>query len=190
VTGTCFEYNLAARRQPIIETSRTAPASTYARSKLLLFKSLRDITTLTWVRLFYQYGPAENPNRLVPFIIGKLLRGEKCRLSTGDQVRDFLHVSDVGRALGAVFRDELLGVVNIGSSQPVTVRQVAETIGKLMERSELLEFGVVPPRPGDPPYVVADTVRLRSTGWEPKFTLTSGLEQTIEWWQLRLRRST
>ncbi|MDW8345135.1 MAG: NAD-dependent epimerase/dehydratase family protein, partial [Verrucomicrobiae bacterium] len=139
-----------------------------------------------WARIFYQYGPFEDQRRLVPHIITSLLRGQRAELTAGTQVRDFLHVEDVGTALATVATSSLTGIVNIGSGTGVTVRHIAETIGELIGRSDLLAFGAKPTPLHDPPYVVADTTRLRSLGWQPRYNLRSGLAQTIAWWKQQL----
>jgi nucleoside-diphosphate-sugar epimerase len=77
----------------------------------------------------------------------------------------------------------------VGSGVPVTVREIAETIGELTGRGELIDFGAFKPRPGDPPMVVADNRKLRkATGWTPKYDLRSGLEHTVQWWREELTR--
>ena len=50
-------------------------------------------------------------------------------------------------------------------------------------------LGDLPYRPGDPMFVCANTGRLKAaTAWEPHFTLESGLQDTIEWWQQHLEQ--
>src|SRR5207244_7462658 len=71
--GTCFEY--APSDEPLRESSGTAPRTLYARCKLELFNALESLDVETaWVRFFYQYGPLEDPRRLVPVVINSLLR--------------------------------------------------------------------------------------------------------------------
>lgn len=183
VAGTCFEY--AMSNQPLSESSPAVPNTLYAQCKLSLLHQLQQLgLELTWLRIFYQYGPREDPRRLVPYIIRSLLRGEPAALTPGEQVRDFLHVSDVAAAIVSALN--LTGVVNIGSGTGVTVREIAQTIGKLTGRGELIRLGAKPYAAGDPMYIVADNSRLRSTGWKPRYDLRSGLAQTIHWWRQHL----
>jgi nucleoside-diphosphate-sugar epimerase len=184
--GTCFEY--APSDAPLAESSPLEPSTPYARAKVATMERLARIcegTTMAfaWARLFYLYGPHEDPRRLVPAITLALLDGRTAPTTGGEQLRDFLHVDDVARALVAVASSELTGAVNIGSGHAVTVREVVETIGRLTGRSDLLEIGVLPYAPGDPMVVVADTTRLtREVGWEPTLTLEDGLRQTVASW--------
>lgn len=185
VAGTCFEYTM--RPEPLKETDPAEPTTRYARAKRTLFERWSHLTSeLVWVRIFYQYGPWEDRRRLVPYIITSLLRGQRAELTEGAQVRDFLHVEDVGAAIATVATSDMTGIVNIGSGTGVTVREIAQLIGQQTGRAELLIFGAKPTPPHDPPYVVADSSRLRSLGWRPRYDLATGLKQTIQWWTRHL----
>jgi nucleoside-diphosphate-sugar epimerase len=188
--GSCFEYDFEPGT--LVETGPVRPQSLYAASKLATRYMAEPLARLrgvefAWARLFYLYGPFEDRRRLVPSVIDALLQGQPVEVTRGTQVRDFLHVADVGRALAAVALGDLTGVVNVGSGQPVTVREVVSTIETLLGRGGLVRFGARPENPTDPPIVCADNRRLvRATGWAPGYDLTNGLRQTIEWSKARL----
>jgi UDP-glucuronate decarboxylase len=188
--GSCFEYSPArgyfSEDTPTEATSLYAAAKTAAATVLCPMGEALGVRT-TWVRLFLQYGPGEDVRRLVPSVVRSLLAGEKVRTTPGEQIRDFLHISDVARALLDVTAADLPGVVNIGSGEPVTVRQVVETLALHLKRPELVEFGALPYRAGDPMFICANTTRLKTeTSWRPLFTLSSGLRDTIEWGRTRM----
>jgi nucleoside-diphosphate-sugar epimerase len=187
--GTCFEYDF--EHGWLSETTPLKPASLYAAAKAstrLMAEPIaraRDLS-FAWVRPFYQYGPFEDPRRLVPYVIGTLLRGEEAGVTRGTQVRDFLHVADVGSAIAAAATSDLTGPVNIGSGRPVTVREIVATIAAVLGREDRVRFGARPDNPTDPPFICADTRRLTAaTGWAPRYGLREGLADTIEWWRAR-----
>ena len=188
--GTCFEYDIGS--ECLAETSPVKPRNLYAASKLALqivLEQLVDVTGMeaVWVRLFYLYGPYEPKQRLVPSVIRSLLRNEVAKVTSGEQVRDFLHVEDVAAAIWAVAQSELSGVVNIGSGHPVTVRDIVTRIGKILNRPRLVTLGALPYNPADPMFVCADNHRLTgNTTWTPQYDLESGLRQTIDWWEKQL----
>lgn len=96
-------------------------------------------------------------------------------------------MADVAAALWAVANSDLAGVVNIGSGLPVTNREIVLKIGAILQRPELVRFGDLPYRPGDPMFVCADVRRLRqNTDWQPAYDIDSGLLHTIEWWRKEL----
>jgi nucleoside-diphosphate-sugar epimerase len=188
--GTCFEY--APSDAPIRETSPLGATTPYARAKLAALDRMQDAcagsaTTLAWARLFYLYGPGEDPRRLVPSVVLALLEGRPARTTPGEQLRDFLHVDDVAGALVAIGRSEVAGAVNVASGRPVAVRELVETLGVLTGRPELVELGALPYAPGDPMVVAGDNDRLvEECGFTPRLTLADGLEETVRWWAARL----
>ena len=163
VAGSVAEYD--TEHGYLSEASPTRPLTLYAATKLALGTVLAQLAPqlnleLAWARNFYVYGPCEDQRRFVPAVICALLRGEPTRLTPGGQVRDYLHVDDMAAAMWAVGRSAITGVVNIASGVPVTNRQVALLLGDILGRPELVRFGDLPYREGDPMFVCADTRRL------------------------------
>ncbi|MDQ6712046.1 MAG: NAD(P)-dependent oxidoreductase [Candidatus Dormibacteraeota bacterium] len=184
--GTCFEY--AMRSEPLEESDPTEPRSIYAASKLafrLLLEQIAQARRMRWLwaRVFYQYGPYEDPRRLVPTVVRALLAGEPALLTSGEQQRDFLHAADVASAIGTASGSPLDGIVNIGSGVPVRVADLALKIGAMTGHPELVRLGARPNDPHDPAFVCADPSRLMSTGWRPTYNLDTGLANTIEWFR-------
>lgn len=192
--GTCFEYDTDVGY--LAESSPIRPRFLYAACKHALFLMAEQFQrerglSFAWPRIFYLYGPWEDERRLVPLVIRKLLAGEPCPLTPGEQIRDYLHVEDVAGAIWAVAGSGIEGPINIGSSRPTRVADVAWQIGELLGRAELLHIGDIPAPAGDPPFVCANTQRLRSeTDWRPEYELRDGLEATIEWWRWHLSETT
>lgn len=187
VVGTCLEYQLTGL--PLSETTPLQPHSLYAASKAALSLMLQELGSLTgvavtWLRLFYQYGPYEDVRRLVPGVTRSLLHGQPAQISPGEQLRDYLHVQDVAAAIVAVIDAGLTGSVNVGSGNPVTIRLIAETIGQILNCPELVHVGAFPYAPNEPMSVCANVDRLlRSTSWRPTYDLEAGLRQTVDWWR-------
>jgi len=188
--GTCIEYDTDLGY--LSETSATQPRSLYAACKLSAQIALEQLATVTgmqvaWLRLFYQYGPCEREQRLVPHLIRSLLGDRPVALTPGEQVRDFLHVADVAAAVWAIARQQAAGVFNIGSGQPLAVRDLALTIGDMLGKRELIQLGAQPYREGEAMFLCANNQRLRSLGWQPQYSLEAGLAATIDWWQTWLK---
>lgn len=187
--GTCFEY--APSAVPHVETGPLHPTTVYARAKLAAYERLTRVcerapTSLAWARLFYLYGPHEDLRRLVPSVTLALLEGRPARTTAGAQLRDFLHVADLARALVAIAESDLSGPVNVASGHGVTVRDVVGTIARLTGRPELLELGALPYPPGDPMVVTADVGKLARCKFTPRWTVEEGLAHTVRWWSQRL----
>jgi len=117
-------------------------------------------------------------------VVLTLLKGEVAKCTSGEQIRDFLHVEDAASAVWAVAKSDLSGPVNIGSGQPIKVRTVIETIAQHLQREENVALGALPTDPQEPPLLFADVRRLASVvGWKPSLPLKEGLEKTCEWWR-------
>lgn len=126
--------------------------------------------------------PRERPGRLVPAVVDALLAGERARVTTGEQIRDFLHVADAAAAIVHVLEHgELVGPVNVASGQPVRVRQVVETIAGILGAKDRVAWGAVQARPNDPAFVCADVRKLAASGFRVQHDLESGLRDAIAW---------
>ena len=187
---------VATPHDAVAAASDAAAAVTrYAACKIALQAILADFgreerLSTAWGRIFFQFGPHEHPDRLVPSVICNLLLNREAPCSHGRQVRSFLHVADVGEAFAAVLDSELEGPVNIGSDERVSQADLVERIGRQIGRPELLRLGARPAPPGEPPLLVPEVHRLRDeAGWRPRFTLNGALGDTIAWWRGRLLNS-
>jgi nucleoside-diphosphate-sugar epimerase len=168
------------------------PATLYGASKNALRQVAEAFAHATglefaWGRIFLTFGPHEDPARLVPSVTRSLLRGEPARCSSGNHLRDFLHVQDVAEAFAALTDSGAEGSFNIGSGEPVAVNDVARELAALVGRDDLLQLGALAEREGDPAVLVADTGRLsKELGWKPRLTLAQGLEHTVSWWRTQV----
>jgi nucleoside-diphosphate-sugar epimerase len=187
MAGTCAEYDTDLGY--LREDGPTAPRTIYAASKLALSlvaaaRAAQLGIGFAWARLFYLYGPHEDPRRLVPSLITALLDGKPFDASPGGQVRDFLHVADVAAAFTALAEGGAQGIFNVCSGEPITMRQLMSLVGDIVGRGDLLRFGAVPYRAWDPAFICGDNRRLRTqTGWVPRHPLPQGLAATVEWWK-------
>jgi nucleoside-diphosphate-sugar epimerase len=191
--GTCSEYEMG---HPICLENETPcrPATLYGACKYALSVMQSALcrqsgVSHAWPRIFFLYGPGEPERKLVSSVIASLLRGETAATTHGEQIRDFLHVEDIARALVSVLDSSVEGDVNIGSGEPVTQRHVVESIARLIGRPELLRFGAIPAAQNEPERLIPDVTRLRTTGFTPKHTLEEGLALTVEYWRQRLHLS-
>lgn len=188
--GTCFEYDFSFGY--LSESSPTKPLTLYAATKVALATTLSQLSAMTkmetvWVRLFYQYGEQENANRLIPAIICSLLKDEEVKTTKGEQIRDFLHIEDVASALLEISQSKLTGIVNIGSGQPITVREIALKVGEILNKTHLINFGALPYRANDPMFICANNFLLKEkTNWQIQYDWVTGLTQTIDWYKKTL----
>lgn len=181
--GTCLEYADIDRLRR--EDDPPDPVSLYASCKVAAWFVLRALgaafgAEVSWGRIFHLHGPTESASRLLPWIASQLRRGLPAELSDGHQIRDHLHVSDVAAGLVTLMQPGATGVYNVCSGEPVTLRQVAEIVGRALGREQLLRFDARPHRPGEVMFLAGDSRRLRALGWQPRHTLESGIRDTFD----------
>jgi nucleoside-diphosphate-sugar epimerase len=173
----------------------TVPDTAYGACKLALHVALQAMAksrrlSWAWPRVFFCYGPHEPPERFVPSVISSLLRNEPALCSHGRQIRDYLHVGDVARGLVGLLDSNVEGPVNISSGHATTLRDIAQSIGELLGRPELVRLGALPARSNDHPLVIGNSQRLQAeVGWQQQISLVDGLRETIEWWRAQLAAS-
>lgn len=183
VLGTCAEYRPCAH--PLREEDPPpAIESPYASAKRRLRETLSAElagtgTGFAWARIFHPYGVGEHRDRLCSTLIRRIRAGEVLVLRTPHAIKDYLHVTDVASALLAISTRQMLGPVNVGSGNGISVGNLARQLGSMLGSADCVRFA--PDAVSDPEdCVVADTGRLRSIGWEPEVSLESGLLGLIQ----------
>jgi nucleoside-diphosphate-sugar epimerase len=202
MAGSCAEYDWAPPGRREGETGRATlkcnewltpcnPCTLYGISKHVLHLLMSEFNARTgtsgaWARIFFLYGPGEDPRRLVASVIRSLLFGEPAECTLGEQTRDFLHVADAGAALAALIDSDVEGPVNVASGKAVPLKEILHLLGDRLGRGDLIRFGARPTPRNEPTVLVADTRRLKDeVGWEPAIDLEKGLEATVDWWRNR-----
>ena len=138
------------------------------------------------------YGPYHFPEKLIPLVIIRALRGEKLPVyGKGENVRDWLHVEDHAEALLAVLERGKAGeTYNVGGHSERRNIDVVRAICALLDElapdpqhrphERLIEF--VTDRPGhDQRYAIDPSKIEREVGWKPRHTFESGLRATVQW---------
>ena len=191
--GSCAEYDWAdpdIALKPIAEReARFAPRTLYAACKRAFHMALERYAqtagfSAAWGLVFFPYGPAERPERLVAQVTRALLKGERPKTTEGHQIRDFLDARDAGAAFAALAESGVEGPVNIASGRGVPVRRVIELIRAHAAPGAAIGFGALPPRPNDPDRLVADVRRLtEEVGFTPRVALEEGIRDAVAWWR-------
>jgi nucleoside-diphosphate-sugar epimerase len=189
VAGTHSEYSYGSAAHCVEEETPVSPASLYGAAKhsfhVMAAAWARQVgTALCWARIFNIYGPHEHISSLVGTVARGLLRGEEVVTSDGRQVRDFLYVEELARALVALTSTDLVGTVNVASGVSVRVADVIAAIAAETGRPELVRIGGRSQRPGEPARLTADVRRLREdVGFTPAIDLREGAARTVAWWR-------
>jgi nucleoside-diphosphate-sugar epimerase len=187
VAGSCAEYAGSSRepRRESDDQCDALPATRYGRAKLELLRSLRKLDVqYAWARIFFPYGAGEGERRLVPSIARALLRGEPAECSSGRAIRDFIDVRELGRAIAMLITSDVIGSINLGQGECTRIADVANLLGELAGRPDLIRLGARADRPNEPEILVPDLERQRShLGFESRIGLREGLVAALDWWR-------
>ena len=165
----------------------TSPKTLYGESKNSIYKIAsvyckQNGIEFKWPRIFNLYGPAEKSQRLMPSVINSCLKGEDVKVSDCLKFQDYLHVKDTACGIVDVFESDIEGAVNICSGKPVQLRAIVEKIAELTKFKGKILWGAIPAAFGDE-VVVGNNEKLKSIGWNQKYSLEEGLKETIDWWK-------
>ena len=145
VVGTCFEYGMQSG--PLSEELPARPDNPYGFAKDSLRRQLEYLRAahpfnLTWARLFYLHGEGQAASSLLPLLRQAVARGDSVfNMSGGEQLRDYLPVSEVARCLVALaLKRADPGVVNLCSGRPISVRRLVE--GWIAENNWSIELNL------------------------------------------------
>jgi nucleoside-diphosphate-sugar epimerase len=164
--GTSAEY--APSDEPCHELrTLLAPSSIYGEAKVAMAEAAGTAAThygfaAAWGRLFLPFGPGDPPQRLLPSVLASFRHKRVLKLSDGLQVRDFIYAPDAGQLLARLLLSGAEGPFNIGSGIGRTLRSVLEALAGLNAGEDLLAFGELARRPGEPPALVAEMTRYEA----------------------------
>ena len=167
-----------------IHTSSPYSASKASADLFVLAYHRTFGTPVTVSRCSNNYGPYQFPEKLITLMISRALADEELPVyGNGENVRDWLHVSDHCEAIDLIIHKGKVGeVYNIGGHNERTNLQVVQTILKALDKPESL-IKYVKDRPGhDRRYAIAPTKIETELGWKPKYNFDTGIAQTIQWY--------
>jgi nucleoside-diphosphate-sugar epimerase len=185
--GSSDEYGEVTAPQS--ESARERPISPYSAAKVCAAHFLQMLHKTDGfpgvsLRLFLCYGPGQDRERFLPYLILSCLANEEIRISPGEQLRDYCFIEDVVDAVFAVFTNENADgkIFNIASGKPVSIKQVVEKMIEIIGLGKP-NFGAVPYRKGESMALYADiNAASEILAWTPKTDLHDGLRETIEYY--------
>lgn len=175
---------------PYTETTPLVWCDTYGTSKLC-----QDAISLSYaktygvpnvnVRAGNIYGPGDqNTSRLIPGSILKLLEGKSPMLYSGvySYVREFIYIDDMMEAFDTLFQYGEPGqAYNVGGTQPCKIGEIIEMVRDKINKKIPIE--VVEKEFYEIREQYLDASKIRELGWNPKISLSDGLDRTVEWYR-------
>ena len=180
------------------ETTRYQPNSPYSASKassdhlVRAYHHTYGLPVLT-TNCSNNYGPYQFPEKLIPLIIHNALAGKPLPVyGTGENVRDWLYVSDHCKAIQKVLEVGMIGeVYNIGSNTEKKNIEVVHTLCSILDElrpktngnSYAEQITFVEDRAGHDHRYAIDSSKIQTElGWVPEETFETGLQKTVSWY--------
>lgn len=184
-----------SRALPKNEDMTPHPLSSYAVSKLTgehylnVFSEIYGLHTVA-LRYFNVFGPRQDPKSqyaaVIPNFITSILKHQSPVIfGDGEQTRDFSYVKDVVQANIRAMESSAQGIFNVAYCKRINLKELATTIMDAAGITVPLTYE--PPRSGDVRDSLADITRAQEAfGYVPKYTVQSGLKETIAWYQQQI----
>lgn len=136
-------------------------------------------------------SPADG--RVVSNFIMQAIKGEPLTLyGDGQQTRSFQYVHDLVDGLILLMNGNYSEPVNLGNPEEYTIKDFAEIIRDMVLQSPLssqsVYIKILPALRDDPKKRKPDITRAKThLGWEPKFSVKQGLQETVDWFKLQVK---
>ena len=139
---------------------------------------------VTISRCSNNYGPYHFPEKLIPLIISRALADEELPVyGKGENVRDWLHVSDHCEAIDLILHKGKPGeVYNVGGHNEMKNIDIVKIICKALGKPESLITYVTDRKGHDMRYAIDPTKIHEELGWLPETKFADGIQKTIEWY--------
>lgn len=173
---------------PFTENTPYNPRTPYAASKAgsdhlvrAYFKTYGLPVTIT--NCANNYGPYQDPEKLIPRFITNLLEGQKVPLmGRGENIREWLHVEDHCRGIDIVLEKGEVGETYLFQGEERTNLQVTRRLLEILGKDESF-IEPVPDRLGHDFRYANNGVKVMTLGWKREHSFDEGLEETIKWYQ-------
>jgi len=185
----------SSSEEPLSFNETTFPCSPYAAAKWAssvygrMFHQLFQ-TPVVIPRIFMTYGPKQkDAKKLVPYVVGCLLRGEAPIIGSGRRLADWIYIDDVVEGLlRASVAPGIDGLpFDLGSGSLVSVRSIVEKIAELVNSDVKPVFGALPDRPFEQERSADLTFLSNMLGYYPRTSLQEGLDRTVDWYRQQLK---
>lgn len=187
--GSSSEYglNCAAPNEdaPLQPNSHYAVTKAAAAQMIKFYGTIKEMPVLN-LRYYSIYGPFEEPDRLIPQLIDKGMKGTYPPLVQPDISRDFVYIDDTVYATllsaNSDFQKTRGKSINIASGAKTTIREIANTIKNVFHLSNEPEWGDFPNRKWDlKDWYGNAALANQLLGWQNETSLKDGLSATYLW---------
>ncbi len=166
--GSSEEYG--SEGSPFKEDNREKPNSPYALIKqlttntaLMLYRNYNFPATV--VRPGNLFGPGQNENKFIPYIIKQLRENKPLNVSPCEQKRDFIYIEDFVHYIQDIikhYKNVIGEIINISSGISISLREIIEFYKKYLNSSSIINYGALPYRENEAMDLRCDISKLIS----------------------------
>ena len=193
--GSQAEYGPCDRR--VSEDQPLKPSSYYGRIKIdcfeifnKFFKSNKE-KDFIWLRLYDPYGPGDNHNWFIPFVIKNALLNKSPSLTKCTQIWDYLYINDLCICLEKIINAENFlngknsNIYNLSSDKPVLLKDIVNIVFQEINPATAKPlFGAIPFREDQQFYLHGNNTKIcRNFSWSPEMIIESGIKETIKYFK-------
>jgi UDP-glucose 4-epimerase len=184
-TGSQAEYGI--KDHPIFETDDCDPQTFYGKAKLisgiLALELCRQLNIKgIWNRIFSLYGPGDNANYFIPYIVNSLKNNIKPELTNCEQLWDYLFIEDTAKAFYRQIESNCEGLYNVCSGETLVLKNIVLAIQCLVNNNSSVNFGAIPYSDNQIMILSGNSDKLKNeTGWRPETNFSEGLKQTVNY---------
>lgn len=188
--STTWVYSEAEEDSVDETTPLHAPSHLYTASKLAGEYYCQSYSKLyglkaTILRFGIPYGPRARDGAVIPIFVKKALNKDPITIAgDGSQFRKFIYVEDLAEGIVLALQSKAINMIyNLDGREPITIRQIAETIKKILGDVQIEHTA---PRPGDfSGKDISSSKAKKELGWEAKVTFEEGIRRYLKWYQKR-----
>jgi len=182
--GSSAEYG--KKKSPLREIDKCSPNTPYSIAKFLstnflLNLSKKKIAPVTVLRLFQVYGPKQDSNRIIPFLIKNCIKDRKFPTTKGLQLCDFCYIEDVIKAIFKALNKKSTNgeIINIGSGKPIKIKNLIQLIIKLIGKGKPIIGGLNYKKNTNMKNYPNTQKAKRILNWRPLTDIKQGIKKTI-----------
>ena len=188
VYGNCKEVPF--REDMVVDFAISPYAATKKANEVMthVYHKLFDMNVIM-LRFFTVYGPKQRPDLAINKFTRLMLNNEEIPMfGNGTTSRDYTYVDDIVegivRSCNYVLENtNVYEILNIGNSSPISLKEMIETIAKVLQVEPKIKQ--LPMQPGDVDRTYADITKAKQLiGYEPKTSFEEGIKKFVEWYKI------
>lgn len=189
VYGNCKEVPF--REDMVVDFAISPYAATKKANEVMthVYHKLFDMNVIM-LRFFTVYGPKQRPDLAINKFTRLMLNNEEIPMfGDGTTSRDYTYVDDIVdgivRSCNYVLENKnVYEILNIGNSSPISLKEMIETIARVLEVEPKIKQ--LPMQPGDVDRTYADITKAKQLiGYQPKTSFEDGIRKFVEWYKVK-----